>query len=255
MSPAGTRLSVDARTRYLQPGCCAYEMITGSSPFAGRTISDIIASILTTEPLPLVRYSPEIPDRLQRIVSRSMAKERVDRYDSIVDLAVDLKSLRQDLEFNARLKDSDQQEQVVAKALAIPGFVRHSVGRNSELAQLRTGFESAAGTRAADTVSGEAGIGKTTIVEDFLSTLTAARKQAASCAAGVRNDSPHGSLFAISRGTRQPGEGRPEQFDDGRDEGLAPPVRSDCAAIEREFFGRAAARRCQSASQERMKRE
>ena len=176
MSPEQARgLPVDVRTDIFSLGVVLYEMIAGSAPFAGRTASDVIALILTTEPLPLLRHSSEAPDQLQRIVSRSMAKERDDRYDNIVDLALDLKGLKQDLEFNARLKSSDRGEQVVAKEQAMVGPEPHTVGRDSQRAQLQVCFESAAGGRGLlICISGEAGIGKTTLVEDFLSDLTAA---------------------------------------------------------------------------------
>jgi serine/threonine protein kinase/tetratricopeptide (TPR) repeat protein len=176
MSPEQARgFSVDARTDIFSLGVVLYEMIAGSSPFAGRTISDIIASILTTEPLPLVRYSADVPEKLQRIVTRSLAKERADRYETITDLALDLKGLKQDIEFNARLQNSNQKEQVQAKGQTLVGPVHHSVGRDSERAQLQAAFESASGGRGLlICVSGEAGIGKTTIVEDFLASLTAA---------------------------------------------------------------------------------
>ncbi len=60
-----------------------------------------------------------------------------------------------------------------AVAAAAP-VKRHTVGREKELGELRTGFESAsAGRGLLLCVAGEPGIGKTTLVEDFLAKLAA----------------------------------------------------------------------------------
>jgi serine/threonine protein kinase len=175
MSPEQARgLSVDARTDIFSLGVVLYEMIAGSAPFAGRTANDIIVSILTAEPLPLPRYWADIPDKLDRIVSKSIAKDRDARYDTIVDLVLELKSLKQEMEFNSRLQSSDHEKKVVEKEETVFDTSRHTVGRVSERAKLQASFESAEGGRGLMVcISGEAGIGKTTTVEDFITDLAA----------------------------------------------------------------------------------
>ena len=51
-------------------------------PFAGETISDVIAALLTREPAPLQKDNPRIPAELERIVTKSLAKDRAERYES-----------------------------------------------------------------------------------------------------------------------------------------------------------------------------
>src|SRR5262249_57196102 len=48
------------------------------------------------------RHSPEAPAELERIVSKALRKDREERYQTINDLLVDLKGLKQELEFEAR---------------------------------------------------------------------------------------------------------------------------------------------------------
>ena len=105
MSPEQARgQNVDARTDVFSFGAVLYEMIAGCAPFEGETTSDIIASILKTDPPPLSLSSPESPGELHRIVGKSLRKDREQRYQTARDLLIDLKNLRDDLGFETRLK-------------------------------------------------------------------------------------------------------------------------------------------------------
>jgi eukaryotic-like serine/threonine-protein kinase len=103
MSPEQARgQKVDARSDIFSLGVVLYEMITGNAPFEGATSSDVIAAILKTEPPPLGHYLPEAPGELARIVTKALRKDREERYQTIKDLLVDLKRLRQELEVRAK---------------------------------------------------------------------------------------------------------------------------------------------------------
>jgi eukaryotic-like serine/threonine-protein kinase len=109
MSPEQARgLVVEARTDIWSLGVVIYEMATGRVPFDGATTSDILVSILDREPAPLAQFSSETPIELQRIVSKTLYKDREGRYQTAKDLLIDLKSLKQDLELEAKLEHSLQ---------------------------------------------------------------------------------------------------------------------------------------------------
>jgi eukaryotic-like serine/threonine-protein kinase len=107
MSPEQARgLSVDHRSDIFSLGAVIYEMLTRRKPFEGETPSDTMAAILKTEPAPLARVAPGVPSELVRIVNKSLRKDREERYQVVKDLWLDLKALKQDLEFQDKLDRS-----------------------------------------------------------------------------------------------------------------------------------------------------
>jgi TolB-like protein len=112
MSPEQARgHQVDARTDIFSLGVVIYELLTAQLPFEGSSIYEIIASILSDkEPPPLSRYSREVPAELERIVSKTLRKNRDERYQTIKDLLLDLQSLKQQLEFERAHRTSSTRE-------------------------------------------------------------------------------------------------------------------------------------------------
>src|SRR6187401_1403970 len=99
MSPEQARgLEVDARTDIWSLGVMIYEMTTGRQPFEGETASDVMSLVLRQEPLPLTDSLPDVPLELDRIVRKTLRKDKEERYQTIKDLHVDLRNLRKELE-------------------------------------------------------------------------------------------------------------------------------------------------------------
>ncbi|MBA2732732.1 MAG: serine/threonine protein kinase, partial [Acidobacteria bacterium] len=107
MSPEQVRgEQLDARTDIFSFGVVLYEMITGRQPFVAESSAGTISAIMTHEPPPLARYSREAPAELERIVSKALRKNKEERYQTAKDLLIDLRSLSDELQFEARLERS-----------------------------------------------------------------------------------------------------------------------------------------------------
>jgi serine/threonine protein kinase len=121
MSPEQARgLSVDHRSDIFSFGAVIYEMLARRKPFEGDTPSDTMAAILKTEPPTLSRVAPGIPPELARIVTKALRKDREERYQVVKDLWLDLKALKQELEFQDKLDRSGAPESE-ATGVMLPG--------------------------------------------------------------------------------------------------------------------------------------
>jgi eukaryotic-like serine/threonine-protein kinase len=138
MSPEQARgLSVDGRSDVFSLGAMIYEMVARRKPFEGDTPSDTMASILKTEPVPLSQIVPGLPAELNRIVSKSLRKDREERYQVVKDLWLDLKSLRQELEFQNQLERSvvpEGESSVQGATSALP--LAHTTGPRSAITNI-----------------------------------------------------------------------------------------------------------------------
>jgi len=144
-------------------GVVLYELATGRHPFAADTKVGVLHAIVAQAPLPPRRLNPEIPAALEGLLLRMLEKDSRLR-PSAAEVDAGLSEL-------ARLTAGPP---VGVGLLSLPG---HTVGRQAELAELRAGFASAAAGRGLLLcVAGEPGIGKTTLVEEFLGELAAGER-------------------------------------------------------------------------------
>jgi len=112
MSPEQAQASaVDVRTDIWSTGVMIYEMVAGSMPFSGATSSHTIVQILEKDPAPLTKVATgNVPDELERIVGKAMAKDPDERYQTAKDMLIDLRSLKKHLDVRAEIDRTSSPE-------------------------------------------------------------------------------------------------------------------------------------------------
>ena len=82
---------VDARSDVYSLGATMYAVLCKKQPFAGQTPMEVLMKVCREEPIAPRKQNPEIPEEVERIVLKAMAKEKNDRYASSGALADDIK--------------------------------------------------------------------------------------------------------------------------------------------------------------------
>ena len=106
MSPEqalGHAKEIDHRSDIFSFGCILYEVTTGQRAFIGKDAIDTLNKIIRGSVPPISDLRRDAPSDLQRIVRRCLAKEPEDRYQTIKDVAIELRELRRELARSAEI--------------------------------------------------------------------------------------------------------------------------------------------------------
>ena len=123
MSPEQARgEKLDARTDLFSFGAVLYEMATGQMAFSGATTAVIHDAILNRAPTSPVKLNPDLPAKVEQIISKALEKDRAVRYKSAAAMLADLKRLKR--EFDSR-RASVVAGPALTPADAVPTPARH----------------------------------------------------------------------------------------------------------------------------------
>ena len=137
-------------------GVVLYEMATGRRPFEAQTPAAVVARILSDQPAPLSRVNPAIPKAFDELVQQMLRKEP------------ELRPSMRDVERALSVS------QMAADAAPVLPVRRTTVGREAERETLLRAYGRVKDGRSLIVaLTGEPGIGKTSLVEDFLADLPA----------------------------------------------------------------------------------
>jgi len=119
MSPEQARGDeLDTRADIFSLGAVLYEMATGAPPFEGPTAAVIFHGILERTPEPASRRNPNLPAKLDEIISKALEKDRELRCQTAAELRADLKRLKRDRESSKTLVAAPEPGPVEASAVA-----------------------------------------------------------------------------------------------------------------------------------------
>ncbi|CAM3963052.1 diguanylate cyclase [Saccharibacillus endophyticus] len=197
MSPEQTgriNRSIDFRTDYYSFGVTLYELAAGSRPYQEENAPEYLFSLMAKHPAPPHQVMPEhASPALSRLIMKLMSKSPEERYQTAYGIKADLlRCIRGETDFEPGSRDRQERFRLPQRLY----------GREAELPQAKAFFCSAAGKPPRLLkVSGEAGTGKTTFVNELRTAVTGEKGRWAEGKCDPYNRSlPHAALIQAFRG-------------------------------------------------------
>jgi non-specific serine/threonine protein kinase len=138
---------VDPRTDIWSFGVVFYEMLTGTKPFVGETIAEIILSILYKEPQEIDTLREKYPTEITKIVTNLLQKDQKNRYQNAAEVLNALEKLKNQIELKKEFRKLDAQSRKKIESAVIeneydqiPNNLRQYktslIGREKELTEV-----------------------------------------------------------------------------------------------------------------------
>jgi serine/threonine-protein kinase len=133
MSPeqASGETSIDGRSDLYSLGCVLYEMLTGEPPFTGPNAQAIIAKRFAS-PVPSVKITRDVPDAVEAVLTRTLARSPADRFRTGAELADALRAARRNGEHSGARTPSDVKTSSSPKAIAVLPLANMSADPENE---------------------------------------------------------------------------------------------------------------------------
>ncbi|MEG4485236.1 AAA family ATPase [Microcoleus sp. D2_18a_B4] len=156
--------TLDYRTDFYSLGITFYELLTGTLPFETEDPLELVHCHIARQPVPPHEIDPEIPLIVSQIVSKLMAKNAENRYQTALGLKHDLEMCLLQLQQTDSIEEFDLGRRDITDRFLIPEKL---YGRESEVYKLLASFERVStGSAEMMLVAGFSGIGKTAVVNE-----------------------------------------------------------------------------------------
>jgi hypothetical protein len=168
MSPEATgilRKPIDERSDLYSLGIILYQLVTGRLPYEGKDTSTLIHQHIAQKPAPPCEINPSVPSVLDKIILRLIAKDPLDRYQTVLGLYVDLQEY-----LNLRAEGKENPDFQIARSdrAAQLSFATRLIGRDKELDILHNLIaRTKQGKGGLSLVYGPPGAGKSRLVDEL----------------------------------------------------------------------------------------
>ncbi|MCU0727981.1 MAG: protein kinase, partial [Planctomycetes bacterium] len=168
---------IDARADLYSLGVILYELACGEHPYPGDNFGTVLARILTEEPRRLGERNPQVSAFYEEVVHALLSKDRTKRFGSASAFLSVLSEGEGGTWWPERAKAIRAATKRPLRRVWIPRETA-VYGREAELSRLRTLYETVkAGDGRVLLIEGEAGIGKTRLVDEFVGQLSSAGEE------------------------------------------------------------------------------